>query len=311
MTLAELIYKRFTESESLTKYLTKYQGKPAVFNPAPPDDIRNGWNGTEQYPRIIYSYDMQANTERKSAGTLSVSLYCQSTAEVAPEAIEPEIRKCLKDVLMQPGDGSLYAFAWARSDAFEVEEKKNDLIIGSDIRFDIMEFPNQETTDPDPVVATSRYIKELYPESIVVGLDDMPDITEATKEKPVIYCGLDSVDKAEETNTVAWMHGKISVHIFCPDSSTRLKMTAAIVNRMSLDGEIIMLDFSPMFIRRLQIDNKSDYLKEGQIFVTGRYGLLRYKPKQYVLRTTTTIPKGGMIHGDQKDGSAARGGNSH
>ena len=60
-------------------------------------------------------------------------------------------------------------------------------------------------------------------------------------------------------------------------------MAAAISNRMSLDGEIIMLDHSPMFIRRLQVNYKSDYLKDGQIFVTGHYGLLRYKVKPHQL----------------------------
>lgn len=42
-------------------------------------------------------------------------------------------------------------------------------------------------------------------------------------------------------------------------------MAAAITNAMSLDGEVTMLDCSPMFIRKLQMDNKSDYLKDGQI----------------------------------------------
>ena len=72
----------------------------------------------------------------------------------------------------------------------------------------------------------------------------------------------------------------MAVHILCPDGETRLKMAAAIANKMSLDGEIIMLDHSPMFIKRLQANYKSDYLKEGQVFVTGHYGLLRYRAKQ-------------------------------
>ena len=60
-------------------------------------------------------------------------------------------------------------------------------------------------------------------------------------------------------------------------------MAAAIANSISLDGEIIMLDHSPMFIKRLQANYKSDYLKDGQIFVTGHYGLLRYKAKPHSL----------------------------
>lgn len=146
---------------------------------------------------------------------------------------------------------------------------------------------SQETTDPDPVMAMNKFVKELYPECIVVGLDRMEEITEASRETPVIYCRLNSMEKVEETNTVVWMDGKLAIHILCPDTDMRLKMAAAITNAMSLDGEVTMLDYSPMFIRKLQMDNKSDYLKDGQIFVTGRYGLLRYKAKPHQLNRTT------------------------
>ena len=201
--------------------------------------------------------------------------------------IEPFVRRCLKDVLLQPTDGPLYAFAWARTDAFYIEEPKNSLIVGVDIRFDILEYPNQETTDPDPVIGTNRFIKEMYPDSIVVGYDKMNDITEASKEVPVIYCRLLTSDLAEQTNTVAWMDGRLAVHILCPDGVVRRKMAMAIAQKLSLAGEVILLDKSPMFIRRLQIDNKSDYLKDGQVFITGRYGLLRYKAKPYSLNNTS------------------------
>ena len=69
------------------------------------------------------------------------------------------------------------------------------------------------------------------------------------------------------------------------DSGRRIKIVAAIANRISLDGEIIMLDHSPMTITRLQTDYQSDYLKEGQLFVTVHYGLLRYRAKGHCMST--------------------------
>lgn len=279
MNLEELIYKRFADSEELTKHLTKFSGLPAVFSPEPPRDNQKGWNGNVQYPKVVYNFDLQANEERHSAGTLSVSLLCQNTTEVMPEKIEPIVKNCLRDVILKPDGGTPYCFAWARTDAFSIDEKKGDVTIGSEVRFDILEYPSQETSDPDPVVATSKYIKGIYPECLIMGYDRMEEITEATANQPVIYCRLVSTDKAQETNTVAWMDGKIAVHILCPDNEVRIKMASAIANSMSLDGEIIMLDHSPMFIKHLQANYKSDYLKDGQIFVTGHYGLLRYRSK--------------------------------
>ena len=283
MTLEELIFKRFVSSERLVKELASYCGEPAVFSPEPPDVGQEGWGGNPQYPKIIYYFDMQANEERSSAGTLSVSLLCRNTADVMPEMIEPLVKDCLRDVVLYPEGGTPYCFAWARTDAFTIEEKKGNATIGSEVRFDILEYPSYETSHPDAVMAVSQYIKQLFPKCTVMGYDRMGEITEATAGRPVIYCRLVSVDKSSETNTAVWMDGRIAVHILCPRGETRLKLAAAIANRMSLDGEVIMLDHSPMFLKQLRADYKSDYLKDGQIFVTGRYGLLRYREKPHSL----------------------------
>lgn len=288
MTLEELIYKRFVDSNELTKKLAVFNKMPAVFSPEPPDDNQQGWNNNIQYPKIIYNFDLQANEERHSAGILSVSLLCQNVAEVMPETIESLVRDCLRDVILQPAGGTPYCFAWARTDAFTIDDKKGDVTIGSEIRFDILEYPSQETSDPDPIMAADKYIKGMYPECLIMGYDRMEEITEATASKPVIYCRLIATDKAEETNTVAWMDSRIAVHILCPNNEIRLKIATAIANKISLDGEIIMLDHSPMFIKRLQVNYKSDYLKDGQVFITGHYGLLRYKAKPHSLQVAYT-----------------------
>lgn len=285
MNLAELIYSRFVGSEDLIKHLAKYREVPAIFSSDPPNDDQKGWGGKSHYPMVVYNFDMQANQERNSAGTLSVSILCENEGTaVYPEDLEPIIRERLRDVIMTPKNGSPYCFAWARTDAFTVEEKKAEITVGCEIRFDILEYPNQETSDPDPIMAANKYLKENFPECLVMGYDRMEEITEATKERPVLYCRLISTDKQEETNTVVWMDGRFAVHILCPDSEVRMKVAANIAENLSLDGEIIMLDYSPMFIKRLQANYKADYLKEGQLFVTGHYGLLRYKAKPHGLR---------------------------
>lgn len=279
--MEELIYKRFTSSKELVSKLAEYGGVPAVFSTEPPDDGQEGWGGKMQYPKIIYSFDLQANQERRSAGALTVSLLCQNTADIMPETMEPLVKNCLRDVVLKPKGGTPYGFAWARTDAFTIEES---MTIGSEIRFDIIEYPSQETSDPDPVMAVNQYIKEAYPECLIIGYDRMGEITEPSVEQPVVYCRLLSAEKSKETNTVVWMDGKIAVHILCPDSGKRMKLAQGMVNSMSLAGEVIMLDHSPMFIKKLEADYKSDYLKDGQVFITGHYGLLRYQEKPHALR---------------------------
>nr|DAU92071.1 MAG TPA: hypothetical protein [Caudoviricetes sp.] len=289
MILEELIYKQFTDSKALTNMLAKFAGYPAVFSQTAPEANQAGWQGKSQYPRLTYSYNLQTNEERNSIGILSVFVECQNTEnanEITPEQIEPVVKECLKDVLLKPTDNSVYAFSWARSDKFELEElnKQNNLVNGIEIVFDILEYTSQETTNPDPIIATGRYIKEMYPECVVLGIDNIESITKATVENPIIYCRLENLELKEQTNTVVWLDSKIAIHFLCPDSSIRLKMITDIMHRLGQDGEVILLDKSPMFIKQLQMSNKADYLRDGQLMIIGRYGLLRYSMKPCVLK---------------------------
>lgn len=285
MKLDELIYKRMVEQTSLTNELTTYAGVPAVFYSEIPDAKQLGWKNN-QYPRICYYFDMQANQERKSVGELVVTLMCLNNSSQLPEQIEPVIRDCLKDVFLTPEHSSPYCFTWSGTDSFSFQNEEgsnkvsNDLIIGCDIKFDILEYPQQITTDPDPIVAMNRYMKNIFPEAIILGLDMVPEIMEAGSRKPVFYCRLIETEKGQETNTVAWMNSKIAVHVFCPSPDIRLKTVMSLANTLSLDGEVIMLDYSPMTIKKLQVDHQADYFKDGQLYVTGHYGLLRFQSKQ-------------------------------
>lgn len=235
------------------------------------------------YPELIYSLDFQAGEEKHSAGILSVSLFCQNTAEVMPEALETLVRDRLRDVILKPEGGNPCCFVWLRTDGVTPEEEKSSLTIRREIRFEILEYPWQESADPDPVAAAGRYLKSLYPECLVMGCDSMGEITEVTETQPVIYCRPDTLEKAEETNTVVWMDSKIAVHIISPSHESRMKLAVSMANRMSLDGELILPDQSPMFLKGLSVHDRADDLKEGQLVFTGHYGLLRYRPEQHRL----------------------------
>lgn len=286
MNLKELIYKRLSEAEGIVRYLTRYQGRPAVFYQEAPADNLEGWEGMAPYPRVLFDFSLQADEEGICRGELAVFLYCPNTADTVPEAIEEEIKGSMEQALLKPEGDAVYGFSWTCKDALTFPEGKREFIMGSDIRFAILEYTNQETTDPDPIGAANLYLKSLYPESLVAGLDRMGEITETAKEAPVLYVRLASVKKAEETNSTVWMDCNIAIHILCPDRKIRSKMAAAIANRLSLEGEIILLDASPMFIKRLQVNNKSGYQKNGQICMTGHYGLPRYRAKPHRLVQT-------------------------
>ena len=92
-------------------------------------------------------------------------------------------------------------------------------------------------------------------------------------------------------NTVAWMDCRMAVHLLCPDKSTNIKMIAAVAQRISADERIILLDGSPMNVSEVQLDRQADYLKTGQLYITGRYGILKYKAKQHAIMKNIIMSK--------------------
>ena len=294
--LEELTGQRLTEYKPLTCLLCRYRDAPAVFYQLAPNDKQTGWGCAAgmppdfpaQYPRVIYDFDMQANAERKSSGTLIVYTFCD-TAGTDPETLNPLIRECLKDVLIKPDGGFPYCFAWAQTEPFEIpgldQGATNRRVIGQEIRFDIIEYPPQESTNPDPIAALNNFLLDYYPEAVMVGVTPMEAFTEASAEKPVIYCRLQSAETESISNTVVWMNARIAIHIICPDPEMRLKLTADIQNRITWCAKMRMLDASIMKPIRISLNNMSDYLKEGQIDGTFYYGVMRWMSEPHKLRT--------------------------
>lgn len=126
MILEELMHERFATYSFFKDQMAVYAGLPAVFYQGAPDDRQKGWEG-EQYPRIVYTIDMQADEERKSAGVMQVDLYCDER-KTLPEDIEPYIRKCLVNLIVKPEGNSHYAFAWARTEMFSLERSARDVM---------------------------------------------------------------------------------------------------------------------------------------------------------------------------------------
>lgn len=278
--LSSMIYNRLKSSDALASTLSTFKGLPAIFYQTAPDDQQAGWGRETQYPRIVFDLDEQANAERKSSGTLVVFVYCDR-AGTEPEEIEPLVKARMIDLLIKPSGGFPYCFAWARTDAFEIEGVGGGAakrrVIGLEIRFDIVEYPPQETTDPDPVAALNAFLLETYPDVLVLGLSPLGEYTETDADHPVVYCRLRSVENESITNTVAWMNARIAIHVICSDAETRLKIAADLCNLLLWKAEIIMLDGSPMRPTGVNMSNTADYLKEGQLSGVFHYGVLRWR----------------------------------
>ena len=73
---------------------------------------------------------------------------------------------------MKPAGEAPFCVAWARTESYAIEGKE---VWCKEMAFDILEYPEQFSTDPDPVLAVAAYIKKIFPETTVLGIDNVGD----------------------------------------------------------------------------------------------------------------------------------------
>lgn len=279
MELQELIWNRLIADDAVTEKLTRFDGLPAIFTPEAPPDNTAGWNGLSNYPRITFTLDLSANEERKCQGGMIVSIFAKNEGDYSFAKAADDIKKCLCDVFLVPDGESPYCLAWNRSDGFAIDGLD---ICGMEMQFDILEYPCQETTDPDPVDALNTYLRSVFPEAVVLWHDHINTVEAVKWDRPVFYCRLesDSEDDRHSTFAVTWMECSMVIHIFCTNPYLRGKYARVINKKLGMDMEFPMLDDSPFLVSSSNLSQAADYLRVGQIKLSGRYGILRQTEKK-------------------------------
>ena len=272
-----LIRCRLLTNNQIVIRLAVYAEKPAIFFQSVPDDKSKAWSSVAQYPRIVLSMEMFANAERNAMGALTVDVIC-TEAGVLPEEIEPFVKEALEGVIFTPRGADSFSPKWKNTQIFrEKSVVDKSFNIGMTLNFDIYEFPLLETGDPDPIAAINRFAEEWDKELMVVGETDLPEIYEPTRKNPVAYFRRLNETVDLQTNTVVWINSDLAVHLFAPTLRDRAEWLEQFAQSLALDGEVTMLDGSPMFVKSIKGNAKSDEVT-GQLTVSVRYGLLR-KPE--------------------------------
>ena len=256
--------------EDISNNLAKYDGGPSIFCNEFPNDQQSQWTDATQYPRISYRIDMQANPERSSVGVLHVDIYTMKDPMVL-EKIESMVRERMTNVLLKPSESSPYAFAWARSDAFEVSGTS---VIGKDIAFDIHEFTGQVTISPDPVISVMDFLKKEIPDLFLINKDTIDSMYEPSDEHPAIFVRTGQYLKDHETYTLIWINCNVSIHVIAPTPEARVFWVRRLYTLLFKNGKIIMDDGYPMLIREISADNQADFLTKGQLLMKNQFTML-------------------------------------
>lgn len=288
--IRRLVQEQVAADVQIGEMLAAYNGRSAVFYQKSPSDSRCGW-GSARYPRVDFNVDMRHDAERRAAGTMTFNIWC-STECAAPgvggldadRAIENRLIELISGTFYTGSDKVTVCAEWERSDEFNIESTQQNgtmpEIYGLTVTFELMEFPEQITTNPDPVQGLNEWTKHYFAKMLVIGHDEMPPIWKPSGEKPAIYWRFEgTASENRQSYAVTWFTGTFAVHIIAESIVERNQWTKAIIERAQLDGEIILPDTSPMFIKKISVRHNADALREGQLGLVGMYGVLaqRYK----------------------------------
>jgi hypothetical protein len=266
--------------------LTAYKGKPAFFFQKSPSDGDVGWE-KPCYPRMEYNIDNRSDPERKVSGTMSVNIWCTSESGAMPEDVEKRLVELIDGTFYTTADRTTRAAAWSRSDAFAFETSSNSggntapEVFGVTVMFDLMEFPEQLTTDPDPIQSLNEWTRAYFPDITVINLDEPPPVWKPADNNPAIYWRFEGTAANDrQTYSVNWYTGQFAAHVIARSVTERNRWTKAIAERIQLDGEVILTDGSPMFAKQIVVRHSADFLREGQLLLTGNYGVLAARRRE-------------------------------
>ena len=277
----EKIYDYLKNNQLITQFLATYAGMPAVFLQEAAQDTDPGWGG-EQYGRLVFGLDYAGDPERAVSATLWVDVYSRKDGP-DPEEVAPVISAEMNNRFFADGE-EVIALSWNGTSGFQ-ETRNDKLVNGVTLTFDVLYFPKQLTTEPDPVEAINRWTKEQLQNAIVIGVDELP-ASWTPLESPTIYWRVASIGHSTlypDTFNCTWHSVDLSGHIMIDNTNTRLTVCKAIIDELTAAEPVIMKDKSPMFVTRITARTANDAIKTGQITVSASYGVLRKRKESPIL----------------------------
>lgn len=276
--MEDLIYSRMASDAQLNASLARFGDGPAVFWQRAAPDADRGW-GKEQYPRIDFVVDMQAEPSRNLSGVLAVNIWCKTkNSSVAPEDIERIVRSLLHNAIAQEPGGDAICLSWTRSDNFEAknEKEQDSYLCGYTMIFAVIALPSVSTTAPCPVAAINDFTRRLFPDVKVIGSDADEIDGWLDGNRQAVYWELSSLSPNKRTNACTWWDCTLTCHIFGGSEPGKVELASEITEHIACADHVIMRDKSPMHARKLVLNTGVDGITGGQIAASFLYGELLY-----------------------------------
>lgn len=282
--IADLLYQQMVEDELLSASLAKYGGEAAIFFQKAPTDEDPNWEGSS-FPRLHYNLDFSFDPERKQAGTLTVDVWvCSRNTPIegkSPEkALGEQVESLISGMFYSPEEGTILCALWRDTVAFfgkatDTNQETSPVeTFGLSITFDMIDFPQQETFSPDPVLALQAWAKKKYPQLKVIGADPLPSLWRPTEETPALYWRMSGADMTREIFACTWYMGQFYGHLSCVSQQERNRWARAISEEIRGSMDLILDDGSFLRLEKSQYRHDGNPLSEGQISLWGEFGVL-------------------------------------
>lgn len=273
--IEESLYYHLISCDLLTENLTTYNNQPAIFNQEAPPDSNSLWATGAQYPRIVFSEDMQGDPERSMGGILSVDISCKD-GQMPPEELEPLLRTAIDGYFLSNGTFTMAA-QWQNTSYFT--EPTNE-VIGCTVTFQLLGFPVLTTDNPDVVARLNEWSAD-NPNIHVINHDALP----ATAWKPdtdsAIYWRVyqdKSCSFIPDTFQTVWRTAMVKCHVFAKDMQTASNIARNISFALLRDKRLIKPGESQIMVNTNNVvESGADPLRTGQLSIEATYGVIVFK----------------------------------
>lgn len=183
-------------------------------------------------------------------------------------------------------------YALKLSEGVDTLERDFDAITRQ-INFEVwnLDWLLQETYDPDPLAALRAWTEAKWPplgNPPVAQVQTDPATWEPSSTAPGIYWRLVGIPRVvEQWATVSWVEQRIAGHILTPDKQNRLAWTRRLTEALSVQRRLILQDplppgapvgavpaRHPMDFMAVAGDSSAHPMRQGQVLLTVRYGVL-------------------------------------
>ena len=272
--IEQAVFQHLMEQESLASRLTTFDREPAIFNQEAPSDTDPLWDQVCQYPRVVFSVDLQGNPERCMGGTLVVDVMCHE--DEPPEEIEPIIRELIHGYFFSKDTFTVSA-QWKTSSYFT---QPTDEITGCTISFDLLGFPVLTTDSPDVIRRINEWTRNSFGRHLhVINHDHMPfDAWKPIGNEAAVYWRLVTDNPAgwiPDTFQTIWRTATIRCHVFAEDVSVAATVGRHLIAKLYTDKRLLKEEETPIMVNQKNSqDNSADPLRTGQVTVEATYAII-------------------------------------